>query len=112
MGMPFICDAFDEALHTVVFKQLVEYFNSPSTNKYNAQLIFTAHDTYALDCNYLRRDEVHIVDKDKNSISSIERLSEKKHVRAFPNMELDFRTKIYGSSPTRFPNLYDKDGGE
>ncbi|MCL2224712.1 MAG: ATP-binding protein [Defluviitaleaceae bacterium] len=108
-GTPFVCDELDRMLHPVVFKQLVKVFNCPKENDKNAQLIFTAHDTIALDSDIMRRDEVHIIDKGKYSISEIKRLSEMPEVHAYPNMELDFRTGIYGSFPTNFNNAYKRE---
>ena len=105
-GMPFICDELDRVLHPVVFKQLVRMFNSPEINKNNAQLIFTAHDTIVLDSDLLRQDEVHIVNKNKIAISSIERLSDMAGVEDYTDMERDFRTGFYGSFPNDFSNSY------
>jgi AAA15 family ATPase/GTPase len=105
-GMPFICDEFDRMLHPVAFKQLVRMFNDPEVNIRNAQLIFTAHDTIPLDSSFLRRDEVHIVDKSDSSISTIKRLSEMEHVELYSNMEREFRTNYYGSFPEEFNNCY------
>lgn len=106
-GMPFVCDELDRSLHPIAFKQLVRMFNSPKINKNNAQLIFTAHDTYVLDSDFLRRDEVHIINKDAYSVSSITRLSALEHVPAYPNMEYDFRTGIYGSFPVELEDSYE-----
>jgi hypothetical protein len=105
-GAPFVCDEIDKMLHPVVFKHLIHMFNSLKYNKTNAQLIFTAHDTFALDSNYLRLDEVHIINKNMQSVSAIERLSEMPGVYAYPNMELDFRTGVYGSFPKDFKKSY------
>ena len=102
-GMSFICDEFDRSLHPVAFRKLVDMFNDPKYNDKNAQLIFTAHDTFVLDSDFLRRDEVHIVDKGNDSISSITRL-DNKGIRPYPNMEYDFRMGIYGSSPKELLN--------
>ena len=104
-GMPFICDEFDRMLHPIVFKQLVKMFNTPKINDKNAQLIFTAHDTIVLDSDLLRRDEVHIVDKDERSVSSIKRLSEM-GIAPYADMENDFRTNVYGSFPENFIECY------
>jgi len=106
-GMPFICDELDKTLHPAVFKQLVRMFNDPKVNPNNAQLIFSAHDTIALDSNFLRRDQVHIIDKGEDSVSTIKRLSEMENVMPYPDMEHEFRTGYYGSFPEDFYNCYD-----
>lgn len=111
-GIPFVCDELDRMLHPVVFRHLVKTFNCPKKNKNNAQLIFTAHDTIALDSDFLRRDEVHIIDKGDYSVSTIKRLSEMPEVLAYANMELDFRTGIYGSFPEGINNALRQAEGE
>jgi len=105
-GLPFLCDGLDKDLHSIVFRQLVSMFNNPKMNKRNAQLIFTAHDTIVLDSDLLRRDEVHIVDKDEHSVSTVMRLSEMEGVEKYPYMEFDYRTGIYGSFLEDIYNAY------
>jgi len=105
-GMPFICDELDRSLHPIAFKQIVRMFNCPQINNKNAQLIFTAHDTFVLDSDFLRRDEVHIIDKDEHSVSTITRLSDRNDVEPYPNMEYDFRTGVYGSFPKNMVDSY------
>jgi hypothetical protein len=105
-GMPFLCDELDRMLHPVAFKQLVRMFNSPEINRKNAQLIFSAHDTFPLDSNFLRSDEVYIIDKNEYSVSSIKRLSELDYITSYPDMEEEFRTGYYGSFPEDFHKSY------
>ena len=109
-GVALVCDEFDLALHPVAFRQLVQMFNNPAINESDAQLIFTAHNTIALDSDYLRRDQVHIVDKDEFSVSTIKRLSEMEGLGAYPDMEHDFRTGFYGSFPKNFNKAYRLEG--
>jgi len=89
-GSIYVCDGLDKDLHSIVFRQLVSMFNNPEINKRNAQLIFTAHDIIVLDSDFLRRDEVHIIDKDEHSISTVTRLSEMEGAEKYPNMEFDY----------------------
>jgi len=111
-GRLFICDELDRMLHPIAFKQLVRMFNSPKYNRKNAQLIFTAHDTIALNSDMLRRDEVHIVDKNEFSVSVVNRLSDFTYVEPHPHMEFDFRTGYYYSFPENFYNSYSVEGDE
>ena len=109
---PYICDELDKALHPIAFWQLVRMFNDPKVNRTNAQLIFTAHDTIALDSNIMRRDEVHIIDKNDHATSKITRLSEMEHVQRYSNMEYEFRTGYYGSFPDKFNKSFESLVGE
>jgi AAA15 family ATPase/GTPase len=108
-GMPFICDELDSSLHPVAFRQIVDLFNS-ERNINNAQLIFTAHDTIAMDSNRLRPDEVYIISKNEYGASCIERLSERKDIEPYPYMERDFRHGFYGSYPEGFLKKYQING--
>ena len=95
-GRPFIVDELDRSLHPTVFLEIVKLFNNPSINQNGVQLVFTAHDTIALNTNYLRQDEIHVVSKDTNSVSSITRVSEAIGINKGPNMENDYRAGVYG----------------
>ena len=105
-GGLLIYDNLDINLHPIVFKQLVRMFNNSKTNKNNAQLIFTAHNTYVLNSDFLHKQEVHIVDKDEFSVSIVNRLDKFTYVGKYPNMEFDYRTGYYYSFPENIYNAY------
>ena len=109
-GKPYVYDELDSALHPIAFWQIVRMFNDPKINIKNAQLIFTAHDTIALDSNILRRDQVHIVDKNEYSVSTVKRLSEMEHVQKYSAMEYEFRSGYYGSFPEKFNQSFEPIG--
>jgi len=106
-GLIFICDEMDKALHPIAFKHIVRMFCNPKINKNNAQLIFVAHDTFALDSGLLRRDCVHIADKGEFSESIITRLSEIPWTQPYANMEHEFRMGYYGSVPENIYSAYE-----
>jgi len=99
-GVPYICDELDNALHPSAFLQIARMFNDPKINVKNAQLIFTADDTIALDSNIMRHDQVHIVDKNDYSVSTVTRLSEMEHVEKF-------RGENFGSFPEMFNQCFE-----
>ena len=111
-GSIYVCDGLDKDLHPIVFKQLVRMFNDPEINKRNAQLIFTAHDTIVLDSDLLRKDEVHIIDKDENLVSVVNRLDKFTYVKPYPPMEFDYRTGFYYSFPEKFWECHLNPGDE
>lgn len=76
-GFTLVIDELDTSLHTLVVRELVGLFHSPDINTGGAQLVFTTHDTSLLDApNLLRRDQIWIVEKDRDQASRLVALSE------------------------------------
>jgi AAA15 family ATPase/GTPase len=75
MGGTLIYDEFDIHLHALLLPVIVDLFTDKETNPYDAQLIFTAHNTEILE--KLGRYRTIIVDK-KNNESYCYRLDELK----------------------------------
>lgn len=73
-GYVLVMDEIDNGLHPNLAKSLIGLFNNETLNPRNAQLICTAHNTSLIEKD-VRRDQVWIVEKDKNGKSSILRLS-------------------------------------
>ena len=69
-GATLFVDELDRSLHPHMTRFLVGLFHG-STNKRNAQLVYTTHDTTLLDTELLRRDQVWFVEKDKNQASRV-----------------------------------------
>ena len=63
-GNILIIDELDNSLHTQLAKAIIKLFNTESTNKNHAQLIFTTHDTNLLDQKLFRRDQIWFTQKD------------------------------------------------
>ena len=81
----FIIDEIDQSLHPALLKALVTKIMSDETTK--GQLIFTTHESYLLDLDIFRQDEIWFVEKDKKTGSSqIYSLSDFK-----PRYDLDIR---------------------
>ncbi|VAW37477.1 hypothetical protein MNBD_DELTA03-289, partial [hydrothermal vent metagenome] len=55
---------------------LLMLMHNSDTNKNNAQLIFTTHDTSILDQKIMRRDQIWFMEKDKQNASSLYPLSD------------------------------------
>lgn len=62
-GKTFIIDEFNNALHPIIEKMIIELYLDPNVNKKNAQLLITSHDTYILDACKLKREQVWFTDK-------------------------------------------------
>jgi len=85
LDVTFIIDEIDQSLHPALLKALVTKIMSDETTK--GQLIFTTHESYLLDLDIFRQDEIWFVEKDKKTGSSqIYSLSDFK-----PRYDLDIR---------------------
>ena len=70
MPLVFVIDELDRSLHALLVKEFVREFLSRARGHRN-QLIFTTHETHALDQELLRRDEVWFVEKNKDGASQL-----------------------------------------
>ncbi|MDO9177494.1 MAG: ATP-binding protein [Agitococcus sp.] len=76
-GLTLVIDELDTSLHTLLVRELVQLFHQPTLNSKGAQLIFTTHDTSLLVApNLFRRDQIWLVEKDREQASSLVSLSE------------------------------------
>ncbi len=76
-GQTLVIDELDTSLHTLLVRELVRLFHRPEVNTGGAQLIFTTHDTSLLDApDLFRRDQVWLVEKDRDQASTLVALSE------------------------------------
>lgn len=70
-GKTLLIDELDSKLHPLLSWRLVQMFNLPEENKYNAQLLFTTHDTNLLSSELFRRDQIWFTEKDAVENTSI-----------------------------------------
>jgi AAA15 family ATPase/GTPase len=77
-GNVLLIDEFDNRVHPLVLSYVWKMYNSKKTNPNNAQLIITAHNTFLLDKDFTRRDQVWFVSKNLREESSIYSLSDYK----------------------------------
>jgi AAA15 family ATPase/GTPase len=104
LGGTLVIDELDSQLHPLLQHQLVKLFNSNKTNRKNAQLIFTTHNTSVLSDRLLRRDQILFVEKNKDNASEIYSLSDYKYkdgrkIRKDASFEKDYLTGEYGAIP-------------
>ena len=71
-------DELDTSLHSLLIRFFLNLLHSPETNRHNAQLVFTTHDTTAMDQTLLRRDQVWFVEKDAENFTRLYPLSDYK----------------------------------
>jgi AAA15 family ATPase/GTPase len=104
-GGILVVDEFDAKLHPLLTKKIIDTFNSPETNPYNAQLIFATHDTNLLSNKIFRRDQIWFAEKNREDESTdIYPLSEIKEqngdkIRNDRIYEKDYINGKYGAIP-------------
>ncbi|WP_295099648.1 ATP/GTP-binding protein, partial [uncultured Fibrobacter sp.] len=104
-GGILVVDEFDAKLHPLLTKKIIDTFNSPGTNPYNAQLIFATHDTNLLSNKIFRRDQIWFAEKNREDESTdIYPLSEIKEqngdkIRNDRVYEKDYINGKYGAIP-------------
>ncbi|MBW2631653.1 MAG: ATP-binding protein [Deltaproteobacteria bacterium] len=77
-GLVLFVDELDTSLHPLLVRFLLNLLHNPETNKHNAQLVFTTHDTTVLDQTLMRRDQVWFVEKDNENATDLYPLSDYK----------------------------------
>ena len=77
-GLVLFVDELDTSLHPLLVRFLLNLFHNPETNRHNAQLFFTTHDTTVLDQSLMRRDQVWFVEKDAENATRLYPLSDYK----------------------------------
>ena len=71
----FVFDELDRSLHPNLSKRIIEQFLALHPER-NSQIIATTHETYLLDLNILRRDEIWFTEKDKKRATRLYSLEE------------------------------------
>jgi AAA15 family ATPase/GTPase len=79
-------------------KFLVELFHNSSTNKSNAQLIFTTHETSILSQDVFRRDQIWFCEK-RNKATVLYSLVEFKARKGVTDLEKAYLSGRYGALP-------------
>lgn len=104
-GGVFFVDELNSKLHPLLVRDFLILFLNPDLNKNHAQLIFTSHDTWQLNGNGLRRDEIWFTEKDTNGISTLYSLvdfvdTDGIKIRKDENFEKNYLLGKYGAIPT------------
>lgn len=100
-GGVLVVDELDASLHTRACQHVVELFLSPEINKKGAQIIATTHDTNLLSFDDIRRDEVWLVEKNREGRSIFYSATEYK-LRKESNLERVYLDDRLGAIPAKF----------
>lgn len=94
----FVIDEMERSLHPALMRKLLELFFKYS-NDISTQLIFTTHESTLMDQDLLRRDEIWLIEKNKEGKSSLNRLDEKFNLRFDKELEKNYLKGLFGASP-------------
>jgi AAA15 family ATPase/GTPase len=97
-GRILFIDELDTSMHPLMVRFLIGLIQNPEINKYNAQLIFTTHDTSVLDTDLFRRDQVWFIEKDREQASRLYPLSDF-NPRKGEALEKGYLNGRYGALP-------------
>lgn len=98
-GLVLIIDEIDARLHPSLCNVLISLFNSKKSNMNCAQLIFATHNTQIMNRKFLRRDQIHFVEKDKYGESDLYSLLDYNKVRNDASYAKDYLLGKYGAVP-------------
>jgi len=80
-GKVLVVDEFTSHLHPVLAEQLIRLFHNPKLNKANAQLIIATHNTYLLNEELYRKDQIYFTEKDTLQATMLTNLNDYKDIR-------------------------------
>ena len=91
-------------MHPLISQHIVGIFNNPEKNRYNAQLIFTTHDTHLLSSSLLRRDQIWFTEKNELEETDVYALMDillhdGSKPRSDSNLEKNYIMGRYGAIP-------------
>ena len=98
-GGILIIDELDGALHPLICRFILHCVNSKEMNPKNSQLLFTTHDVSLLDKEFLRRDQIWFVDKNRlgaSELFSLKDFGERSDISNYSKRYLEGR---YGAIP-------------
>ncbi len=103
-GVLFI-DELNARLHPLLVRTFVITFLNSEINTRNAQLIFTSHDSWQLNGNMLRRDEIWFTEKALDGVSTLYSLADffdedGVKIRKDENYEKNYLFGKYGAIPS------------
>lgn len=107
-GGTLFVDELNTRLHPLLVRNIILTFLSTDINTRNAQLIFTTHDISQFSNELLRRDEIWMVDKNRDGLSELYSLADFKgengnKVRRDEALAKNYLTGNYGAIPALKP---------
>ncbi|MBR5427375.1 MAG: ATP-binding protein [Clostridia bacterium] len=98
-GGVLLVDEIERELHPTLVNFIVSKFQSKNTNKQGAQIIFTTHNTELMNLEYIRKDQIYLVDKNqKDGVSELYGISDF-NTRTTDNIRKGYLVGKYGAVP-------------
>jgi AAA15 family ATPase/GTPase len=98
-GGLYICDEIDSNFHPSLLQKIISLFQNENTNKANAQLLLTSHDTNLLDPDIMRRDQFYFTEKNLLEATKLYSLSDLKGIRNNADFARQYLAGLYGALP-------------
>lgn len=98
-GGVLVVDEFDNSLHPHMVRFLVGLFHDKAVNRAGAQLIFNTHDTSQLTQDLMRRDQIWLCEKKKDSSTDLYSIVEFSPRKGVENLERGYLGGRYGALP-------------
>lgn len=98
-GGIIIVDELDNHFHPLVYRKIVSLFYDKNINIKNAQLIYTTHSIFLFNSVNMRRDQLLLVEKDQNGISSLYSLDDFDFLRIDSNYGKKYLSGEFGTIP-------------
>lgn len=70
-GKTLIIDEFTSRLHPLLAKHIIDMFHNREINRTNAQFIFTTQNTFLMNIEWYRRDQIVVIYKNQQNASEI-----------------------------------------
>ena len=96
-GHVALLDALDSEFHADLAAEIIRWFQSPETNPHGAQLLCTLHNLAVLES--LEKEEVVIVEKNGDGVSSAYGLWQVRGLRRSANLYREYRSGDLGGLP-------------
>jgi hypothetical protein len=97
-GHVLLIDELHDNFHPMMVKFLIDLFHNVLTNKSNAQLIFTTHETSILNQDQFRRDQVWFCEK-KSKATTLYPLTDFSPRKGAEDLAKGYLTGRYGALP-------------
>ena len=76
LGTVLVIDEFNNGLHPVIQKMIIDMYLDPEINDSHAQLLVTSHDTFIMDSCELKREQIWFTDKNNFGATELYCLNE------------------------------------
>ncbi|WP_260291415.1 AAA family ATPase [Sedimenticola hydrogenitrophicus] len=98
-GYVLFIDELHDNLHPRLVQFLVQLFHNAETNRHNAQLVFTTHETSILNQDVFRRDQIWFCEKTRDQATCLYPLTDFSPRKGRENLELAYLSGRYGAMP-------------